>query len=368
MDETTPFVIETVIVLFFSVIVQGFCIRQLFYDISASEKWRPLIVCHWLTEVASLLQVVGNVDPQGGLGVYSQAFITFCGQVRSMFLISSAQALAVGFLESYQIITQGSKPHPARNLILITVHVIFITVAFGIFLTQMITRSASVGIAAKFFVSLYSLVVGGQVVVSALRVRKILVDEHKRVDKYSDAIYKLTRLIFLVTVLVGVGNGTLYVGLTKIFEMAKTTNVLPDEKHAFETFHIFSDFSGLAALTALITGSWKVQSKKGGGSKRSTRGSTLVSSRKSTAKLPSRELAPEEATSELSPPSPPTVALVPPILTEAQHRELASYDSPVKVEERKLWPVGTNAEQDQPADEEDNSSKRRRKQGYQDLV
>lgn len=287
-----------------------------------------------------------------------------------MFLLSSAQALAVGFVASHQLMTQGTKEE-GKGWLFLGAHAVYILSALILFLTQMFTRNIPIGIASRTFMCVYSIIVSAHTIISAIQVRKILVEEHARTGKYAEGIYKLTRLVVLVIVLVIIGNATMMVTMRKTIDMLQTTHTYPDEKVVtFSGFNIFSDFAGLMALTALITGSWKVQvgPPKSGSSRRTTRGSTTTSGRKSTPKLASRELSDPASDTEPEAPSSviPTIELPPsPVPTEAQRHELATFAVPVKTEVRQFLPDGTDAEL---GFDEDSSSKRRRKLGsYQEL-
>lgn len=297
MTEMTPFIVEAVLVLVCAVLLQCFCLRQLYHDWSTGQRWRPLIVCHLLTEIACLLHIVGNIDPQGGFGLYNSSWSLLIGNVRSVCLIASARALAAGFVASYQLMTVGPQTAQKKfssGMYLVIQHAILLCLGCILFFF-LLTQNAWVSVAVKFFVSFYSIVVSLQVIISTYRVRRILVEEHKRTGKYSEGIYKLTRLFVLVTVLVLVGNASIYTGMSSTIENARTTGLIAEEGQTFSTFHIVSDFAGLIALGALILGSWKIHTSsatKTAGSKRTAGSSTTGGSqdKKSTPKLHSREV------------------------------------------------------------------------------
>lgn len=333
MAEMTPFIVEAVLVLVCAVILQCFCLRQLYHDWMAGEKWRPLIVCHMLTEVACILHIVGNIDPQGGFGVYHNAESLLIGNIRSVCLVASARALAAGFVASYQLMTTGPQSSSGKfspGAILLIQHAVFLFLGCILFFF-LLTKNAWVSVAVKFFVSFYSIVVSSQVIIGTYKVRRILMEEHKRTGKYSEGIYKLTRLFWLVLFLVVVGNASIYTGMSATIQNARTTGLIAEEGGTFSTFHVVSDFAGLIALGALILGSWKVDrgAPKTGVSKRTTRSSTTAGSqdKKSTPKIQSRELH-EDASPDI---------IVDPVSREASAAEevysLAEAISPVKSED-----------------------------------
>lgn len=356
MDQT-PFITETVLVLMFSLVLLCVCLRQLYHDVTQGERFRPLVVSHYLNTAASVCVLVGNIDSQGGHGLYSQAFLFFVGNMRSVFLIASARALAAGFVASYALIIQGSKSTFATNSRLLVSHCLVLTISSAIFLALWITRNAWLALGSRIFISAYSLVVGGQVVVSALKVRKILIEEHARVGKYADGINKLTRLTAFAIVLVFAGNLSIYILLPATIQYGKTTGVMPEQNpQEFDAFHIFADFSGLISISVLVLGSWKVgpAAAKSGGSKKTTRSSTTVSAPSQTTnpKLPGSTS--EEAKSEIL-----HASLAPGSPAYEEHKD----DNSSK---RKVKPVDAEAPSSPP---EDNSSHKRRMKlgGYQEI-
>lgn len=258
--DTTPFIVEAVVVLFFSVVLLLACFRQVFHDFCHSERWRPLIVSHYLMIIPVILQVVGSIDPQGGLGLYSPALILFFSQVRSCFLLAATRALAAGFVASHQLVTQGPQ-EVSKSTRLVATHSTFVVVSCVLFIVVCITRNQWSGVVAKSLISFYSIIVGVQIFVSAYNMRQILIDENKRTGKYTEGIRKLTRLLVLVAVLLLIGNISLWVGLVGNIQDAMTTELYP--QHAtgnFSIFHIVSDFTGVVSLAALIMGGWKLRS------------------------------------------------------------------------------------------------------------
>lgn len=302
--------------------------------------------------VTSILLVIGNLDPQGGLAIYSDPFSQFVGQIRTMFLLASAQALAVGFVASHQLMTQGTKPE-GKGWAFLGVHALYLTCSLILFLVQMFTRNIPTGITSRSVMMLYSILVSGHTIISALQVRKILVVEHARTGKYAEGIYKLTRLVVLVFILVIIGNSTMAVTMRKTVDLVQTTHTFPEETDIkFSAFNIFSDFASVVSLAALITGSWKVSvapnTKNGSGDRRTTRGSTTTSGRKSTPKLTSRDASEPASDTEAGPPM-----------------EVNS-NNPIQLAELPPSPIAASREK--LGHDEDGSAERRKKLGdYQEL-
>jgi hypothetical protein len=269
MDSLTPFIVESVVLTFVALIVEGFSLRQVLHDLLTRERWRFLVASHYLTQVACLLFLIISLDSQGGLSFYSQATLLFLGNVKGMFLIASARALAAGFVDSHKLMTKGPQG-PGAGWVLLVVHGVFLTLSIIFFAVLHATRNPWLGMSARCMICLYSLVVGAQVIVSAAQVRCILVAEHAKTGKYADGIRKLNRLMVLVAIILIIGNVPTFVGLSDAVAFAETNAVLAAGPMPFKTMHILSDFTSLLTHSMLLLGAW------------STSNNTVVSSRKST--------------------------------------------------------------------------------------
>lgn len=370
---TTPFAIEAGVCLFFSVILQCMSLRQIYHDIIEKEKWRPLIVCHWLMEAASIWQVIGFIDGQGGLGVYSQAFILFVSNVRSVLLFAACRTLASSFIASYQLMTQGPTSRVSTNLQLAIGYAIIMGFGLILFFVLLATGNAWVAIVSRFFLSGLSVLVSTQIVSSSWKVRKILVDEHKRTQKYSEGIKKLTRLIVLVCLVFVVGNMSLYVGLTTVIDTAKTVGVLSEAQPlSFSYFRIFSDVVGLVTVAALIMGSWKIKpsTSKSGGSKGSkdSKGSKTQPQRTTRSSTTAGKSSPK-GTSRESPTEGIAIIDISPQVSSGVSTELerTNLQDAIASDLEAGKPAQSSPKAATASGGDDNSSKGRRKRGYQEL-
>jgi len=189
------------------------------------------------------------------LDLYSQAGILFLGNIKSFLLIASARALAAGFVDSHNLMTAG-KTKSGSFETETAVNIILILIGLTLFIVLAATRYTWLSVAAKSAISLYSIVVCIQVIVSTTRVRRILVEENQRTGNYAEGIRKLTRLIILVFVLLILGNVAIVVGLSSDATLARTQSIMSETKSPFSGSRILGDISGLIAVAALLMGSW----------------------------------------------------------------------------------------------------------------
>lgn len=272
--DLTPFIIESVLLTFAALILEAFSLRQIIFNITKREGWRSLIASHYLTQLAGIILLIASLDSQGGLGLYSQAVVLFLTNVKGFILIAAGRALAAGFVDSHKLMTKGPQG-PPLGLILLVAHSMFLVVAIALSTVLMVTRDTWIAVAMRCLLSLYSIVVGVQVVTSTLKVRTILVDEHARTGKYVDGIRKLNRLATLVVVLLLVSNISIFVALGPAVNLAKNQSQLSEEQPPFLLDHIAADLTSLFAQVALLLGSWSVGRKEAGyTSRRSTAFST----------------------------------------------------------------------------------------------
>jgi len=277
--DLTAFVVESVLMTFGALVLESFSLRQVIHDIIEGERWRYLTASHYLTQVASILFVIQSIDSQGGLGIFSQAAILFLGNVKGFCQIASARALAAGFVDSHKLMTKGPQG-PPMGLILFVVHGILMLFAITFFLVLFVTRNTWCSVAARCFFSLYSLVVGAQVIVSAWKVRSILVEEMGRTGKYGSGIQKLTRLILLVIVILAAGNASLFMLLSSDIDLAKKQSQLSEGQGPFVPLHIFGDFTSLLTSSMLLLGAWSTSQKVATTPSSRSRKSTIISTRR----------------------------------------------------------------------------------------
>lgn len=249
---------------------------------------------HYLTQGSCFFWLITCLDSQGGLEIYSQSSVLFFGNIKTILLLASARALAAGFVDSHKLMTTGTQSRgssPVTDVSFYITHGVFVACACILFIALLVSRNTWLAFAARCVISFYSIIVGVQVVVSTLKVRRVLVEENSRTGKYVEGIRKLNRLAISVVILLIVGNTSLFIGFSGAVSLALSQSQLVETPRPFSYFHIFSDFTGLIAPAALIMGAWNVG--RGKGQKRS-------SSRKSTALSTetSKRLAAEAGTAE----------------------------------------------------------------------
>jgi hypothetical protein len=258
--DLTPFIIESVLATFVALILEAFSLRQVVYDIVERERLRYLTVSHYLTQVACVLFVIMCVDSQCGLGFYSQSTLLCFGNMKGFFLIASARAMAAGFVESYKLITKGPEG-PQTGKVLLIEHAIFVSCAVVLCLVLLGTRNPWLALVVRCTASLYSIVVGIQVIVSTLKVRSILVEENKRAAKYADGIKKLNRFLILVFIVLLAGNISIFLGLDAAVNLARTQSHISEEVGPFQSMHIVNDVTTSLTHAALLLGAWSINRK-----------------------------------------------------------------------------------------------------------
>lgn len=258
MDPHAAFVLEAALCMLINFCLLVLSIYQVCHDLVRHERWRALIVSHYLNLVACLLAFIGHVDGQGGLGIYGQAFVLFITNARVLLILASASAIASGFLSSYQLMTQGPQL-PSQRVYEFVIHGGLNALGVILCIALFATRIAWLGVTVKLYISIVSLIQGLNIVVSTLKVRKCLVEEHARTAKYENGIKKLNRLLIFVCVLLVIGNFSILYSVPKDIALANLHPLLPHEAPlVFSSYHILSDCVTLACLAALISGSWKV--------------------------------------------------------------------------------------------------------------
>lgn len=107
-------------------------------------------------------------------------------------------------------------------------------------------------------ISLYSIFVGLQVIISAYNVRKILLAESKLTGRYKMGIKKLTRVIVLVVCVEVIGNASLFTGIANNVQTALEYEQFSEEPRPFDLNYIAMHFSTLVAIWAVMLGGWKI--------------------------------------------------------------------------------------------------------------
>lgn len=251
MHETTWFIIEAIIVLSLSILLFLATLRQVHHDFMQTERWRPLIVCHYVIAIAAGFQVVNAIDPQAGLGAFSQSFTFFLRNMKTMLLIASGRALAAAFVGSYEVIVSNGVARP-RNIRALIVHAIFFVLAAPIFVALFATRLLWLGVVAEILILMYTVLVGVQIIGSAHKVRTLLG------DRYKTAIQKLTRVIVLTSILLIVGVLFLFIMIAVVVDAAMTSSEFPENHLPFDYSYLVIHFSSLGAIVAVLIGSWKI--------------------------------------------------------------------------------------------------------------
>jgi hypothetical protein len=276
----TPFIVTSVVVTTLAVIIQCFSLRQVIYDFIEHQRLRPLIVSHYFTYAASLIICIVSIDSQGGLGIYSQASVLFLLNIKSFLLIASAFTLAVGFVESHKLMTIGPAQEFSRQLF---IHIVLLALGLILFIVLALTHYSWLNVVAKISIAAYSVVVSVQVITSTVRVRRVLMEEHKRNGNYAVGIRKLTRLIILVVAIMILGNVAIVVGLASDIALAQTNLLLSESKPPFVGSRILGDASGLIAVSALLMGAWNIANPTDVTPAKKTRSSMAATTTTSTA-------------------------------------------------------------------------------------
>lgn len=265
------FVVEAVVTSIVSTILLVFSAKQIIYDFVHNEKWRSLIVSHYLNAASIVLLVMTNFDPAAGLGIYTTSSMSFINDTTAFIQMASGSALAASFLEGYQLMVMSTEGPPYTTICLFVMHTTFFLVGLLIFGYCAISRNAAAAVFSRIVMAIYSIAVCLQILYSAAKIRNLLAKELKKSGKYATAVRKLTRLMLVIIFLLVIGNIVNGIVMARNMEEAERTPKLAIvNEPAFNPQHLLTDITSLVTPALLLMGGWRVADYAGKSTKSTT--------------------------------------------------------------------------------------------------